>query len=126
MRGRRVLFIDDDDDLRDTFADTVRETFEAECLALDSYDGLLAHREEALGAALAILDVNLGADVPSGLDAYRWLRQEGFRGPVIFLTGHASSHPLVAEAHRIGDALVVAKPASMATLGSMMSRSEHP
>jgi FixJ family two-component response regulator len=121
MHVRRVLFLDDDDDLRDTFADIVRGTFKSDCLALGSYAELVAARSEALDCALAIVDVNLGAGVPSGIDAYRWLRHEGFLGPVVFLTGHATSHPLVAEAHRIGDAFVVAKPASIATLGSMLN-----
>jgi FixJ family two-component response regulator len=125
MRGRRVLFLDDDDDLRDTFADIARDSFDAECLAVGSYEELLAHGDEALSCALAILDVNLGPDVPSGLDAYHWLRHEGFLGPIAFLTGHAGSHPLVAQAQRIGDALVMTKPASMATLGSVLGENEH-
>jgi FixJ family two-component response regulator len=125
MHGSRVLFLDDDDDLRDTFVEIARDTFAAHCLALGSYSEMLARRDEVLSCALAILDVNLGAGVPSGVDAYRWLRQQGFLGAIVFLTGHAGSHPLVAEAHRIGDAFVVPKPASMATLESVLSRSEH-
>ena len=126
MQRRRVLFLDDDDDLRDTFVEFIAESFDGECLALRSYEELVAHRAQALSCDLAILDVNLGADVRSGIDGYRWLRGEGFRGPIVFLTGHANSHPLVADVRRIGDAIVVTKPASMATLGSVLNGSVSP
>ena len=45
----------------------------------------------------------------SGLDAYRWLRQFGFRGEVVFLTGHAAHHPLVEQARALGKAKVLAQ-----------------
>ena len=35
---------------------------------------------------------------------------EGYAGRIVFLTGHASNHPLVVEAHRIGDAEILSKP----------------
>ena len=79
-----------------------------------------------MSCTVAILDVNLGADVQSGIDAYRWLRGEGFAGPIIFLTGHANSNPQVADVRRIGDAMVVTKPASMAMLQSVLNGSVSP
>ena len=54
-------------------------------------------------------------------DAYRWLRACGFAGRIAFLTGHARSHPLVEQAHRLGDALVHEKPISAETLRSMLA-----
>ena len=62
----------------------------------------------------------MGPQVPSGLDAYGWLRKHGFDGRIVFLTGHAASHPLVVEAKRLGDAEVVGKPVSLDTLTSML------
>jgi DNA-binding response OmpR family regulator len=70
---------------------------------------------------LAILDINLGAGSPSGLAGYRWLREHEFAGRVVFLTGHARSHPLVAEASEIGDAVVYEKPMTAAQLRAIMS-----
>jgi FixJ family two-component response regulator len=58
----------------------------------------------------AILDINLGPGQPSGIDAYKWLRNNGYRGRIAFLTGHAGTHPLVIEATRIGDAEIFSKP----------------
>jgi hypothetical protein len=37
---------------------------------------------------------------PAGVDAYGWLQEHGFSGPVVFLTGHARSHPWVRRAQR--------------------------
>jgi FixJ family two-component response regulator len=115
-----VLFLDDDEDLRATFADLVRTIYDRECHGVRSYGDLLDLGDRALRCGVAILDINLGPQVPSGLDAYGWLRKHGFDGRIVFLTGHAASHPLVVEAKRLGDAEVVGKPVSLETLTSML------
>jgi FixJ family two-component response regulator len=115
-----VLFVDDDVVLRATFADLVRTIFERECHGIRSYRDLTDLGEQALHCGVAILDINLGPQAPSGLDAYGWLRKHGFGGRIVFLTGHAASHPLVVEAKRLGDAEVVGKPVSLDTLTSML------
>jgi FixJ family two-component response regulator len=76
--------------------------------------------EEALKCEVAILDINLGPNQPSGIEAYAWLRQKGYTGRIVFLTGHASNHPLVIEASRIGDAEVFSKPVEPARLRSIV------
>jgi len=119
-----VLFLDDDEDLRDTFSDLVRTVFDRDCHGLGSYRELVALGDRALGCDLAILDINLGPEVPSGLDAYGWLRKHGFAGRIVFLTGHANSHPLVVEASHLGDAEVIAKPVSFEALSSLLERRE--
>ena len=78
---------------------------------LDQYDTTVWHLQEY---------------VPSGLDAYLWLRKHGFHGRIVFLTGHAGSHPLVVEASRLGDADVVAKPISAEVLRSLLEVSHAP
>ena len=115
-----VLFLDDDDDLRATFIDLVRTIFARECHGIGSHRDLIALGDRALQCGVAILDINLGPEVPSGLDAYGWLRQHGFGGRIVFLTGHAASHPLVMEARRLGDAEVVSKPVSLVALTSLL------
>jgi FixJ family two-component response regulator len=119
-----VLFLDDDEDLRDTFSDLVRTVFDRECHGLGSCRELIALGDKALGCDVAILDINLGPEVPSGLDAYGWLRRHGFAGRIVFLTGHANSHPLVVEASHLGDAEVIAKPVSFEALSSLLERRE--
>jgi len=115
-----VLFLDDDDDLRATFADLVRTIFARECQSIGSHRDLIALGERALHCGVAILDINLGPEAPSGLDSYGWLRKHGFEGRIVFLTGHAASHPLVIEARRLGDADVVSKPVSLDRLTTML------
>ena len=107
---KRVVLLDDDDDLRWAFANMVLVLADQECLCVGSFDELVQHKDCVLKASLAILDVNLGSGAPSGLDAYRWLRRYGFSGTIVFLTGHAASQPLVVEARRLGDAQVFEKP----------------
>jgi FixJ family two-component response regulator len=115
-----VLFLDDDEDLRTTFADLVHTIFDRDCHGIRSYGDLIDLGDRALHCGVAILDINLGPQVPSGLDAYGWLRKHGFHGRIVFLTGHAASHPLVVEAKRLGDAEVVGKPVSLDRLTSML------
>jgi DNA-binding NtrC family response regulator len=71
---------------------------------------VIAHGESALKCEFAIIDINLGAGEPSGVDVYHWLRSKGFEGHIFFLTGHAKDSPIVAEATRLGDVKVFSKP----------------
>lgn len=105
-----VLFVEDDDDLRELFVLLVTVLLERRSVGVSSYDELVALGKEALKCEAAILDINLGPSRRSGIDAYVWLRQQGYRGRIAFLTGHASSHPLVVEADRLGDAEIFTKP----------------
>ena len=71
--------------------------------------------KEAIDAAqndpdLVVLDINLGSGQPSGIDAYDWLMSEHFGGRLLFLTGHAHAHPLVARAEQLRRAQVLDKP----------------
>ncbi len=107
---RRVLVLEDDDDLRTLLCELLGLGGVEGCVAAASYDALVRRGGEALGCGLALLDVNLGAGVPSGLDAYRWLQEHGFSGRTVFLSGHARSHPLVQQAHTLQDVRVLSKP----------------
>lgn len=110
-----VLLIDDDEDVLDTMGDLVR-LLGGSCVALSGFAELLERREEALRCALAIVDVNLGADEPSGLDVYTWLRAARFPGRVMFLSGYADNHPFVERARALVGARVVQKPLGLAQL----------
>jgi len=105
-----VLFVEDSDDLREMFVDLVNLVLGRRCIGVASYDELMAHADEALNCRVAIIDINLGANRPSGIDVYTWLRNNGFNGRIAFLTGHASHHPLVVEAKRMGGAAILSKP----------------
>jgi FixJ family two-component response regulator len=118
-----ILFLDDDNDLREVATDLFGLLGHT-ALGVASYDELVSLGERALKARVAVLDINLGADRPSGIDAYRWLRDQGFEGAVVFLTGHAPNHPLVAEAVRIGRARVMQKPIHLDALQELVSDSQ--
>jgi FixJ family two-component response regulator len=104
-----ILLIDDDLDLREGIIDLyAAEGYD--CLGAASFEDLLEHADKILQARLAILDVNLGAERPSGVEVYRWLKRRNFSGQVVFLTGHAAGHPLVEQVHKIEGAQVLTKP----------------
>jgi FixJ family two-component response regulator len=120
MASRYVLFVEDNDDLRELFGELIPFMLERQCVGVASYEELVALGEEALGCGVAILDINLGPNRPSGIDAYTWLRGSGYTGRIVFLTGHASNHPLVVEAQRIGDAEIFSKPIEPERLRSVV------
>lgn len=76
-------------------------------------------RGRRLACRVAILDVNLGEGQPTGVDAYEWLRAHSFAGSVVFLTGHAPTHPAVALAVKSG-ARVLAKPIKIDELHALL------
>jgi FixJ family two-component response regulator len=108
----KVLVLDDDPDLLDSLSDTIRVLAHKTPVSARSYEDLVAQRDSALECSMALLDINLGMGKPSGLDAYDFLRREGFKGEITFLTGHARTHPVVAWAHSRGHAHILQKPLS--------------
>lgn len=115
-----VLYVEDNDDLRELVVELVTVVLKRRCIGVGSYEELVGLEEEALGCSIAILDVNLGPNRRSGIDAYVWLRDNGYTGRIVFLTGHASTHPLVVEAQRIGDAEIFSKPIDRDRLRSIV------
>jgi DNA-binding NtrC family response regulator len=97
-----ILLLDDDEDLQESVADLLESVAACRVQKVGSFADLLRLDGAALACRLAILDINLGPSVPSGLDALRWLRERRFGGRVVFVTGHARGFPLVEEAHRTG------------------------
>ena len=105
-----VLFLEDNQDLRETFVELITVMLGRRCVGVGSYREVVALGKNVAACTAAILDINLGPDQPSGINAYEWLRHNGYTGRIVFLTGHASTHPLVVEATRIGDAEIYSKP----------------
>jgi DNA-binding response OmpR family regulator len=120
---QRVLVLDDDRDFCDLLAAFLEISAGAECLTVCSLSELAHRHEDVLGCDLAILDVNLGVDQPSGIDALEWLRDHAFEGRVVFLTGHARRHPrLGLEVERSG-VEVLEKPVDASTLAALVTSS---
>ncbi|WP_257451194.1 response regulator [Archangium lipolyticum] len=121
----RVLVLEDDDDLRAILCELLSLSGADGCVSARSLAELKLESAEALGCTLALLDINLGAGVPSGLDAYRWLKDNGFSGRTVFLTGHARSHPLVREALELTHVQVLSKPIESKVLLELVGSASH-
>lgn len=115
-----VLFVDDDEDLRDVMQEILRGAGVRHVVAASSLAEVKARRDEALACELAILDINLGFGEPSGVNVYEWLEHEGFAGNIIFLTGHASNDPRVQEAARLAGSVIASKPITAAAVRDMI------
>jgi DNA-binding NtrC family response regulator len=111
VANKAVLLLDDDTDLRMMMTEFFKSEG-IECVGVGSLEEMIAAGTRGLSCYLAVLDVNLGKAQPSGVEAYRWLKENSFSGRVVFLTGHARSFPAVAEAHALG-VTVLEKPVSV-------------
>ena len=115
------MFLDDNEDLRELITALLKSKLGLECLCFGTVAEFQNHLKDVLPAKLAILDINLGPTAPDGIDAFNWLMEQGFRGRVVFLTGHARTHPQVALAERSG-AEVLEKPVYPEQLISSVTR----
>jgi FixJ family two-component response regulator len=97
-----LIFLDDCEDLRLAMIGLLEARLSIKCLSLGSLKDLLDQGPLALQAKAAILDLDLGPRQPTGLDAYYWLKESGFKGDVHVLTGHGHHHPLVRIAEKEG------------------------
>jgi response regulator of citrate/malate metabolism len=116
----KILILEDDEDMRNALVDVVSTLLGWHYVAVASYGELVERRGEAMDCELAMLDVNLGADQPSGLDALEWLLRHKFPGEIVFLTGHAQSDPLVQRALEMGIATVMEKPIGLPQLSALL------
>jgi DNA-binding NtrC family response regulator len=113
-----VLILDDDHDVRLLMRNVFELLGASQSVTAASVRDMASTADAVLATKLAILDVNLGAGQPSGIDAFRWLQERNYPGKVVFLTGHARSHPLVAEAAVMG-ADVLEKPVDLDVLNRL-------
>ena len=82
---KRILMVDDDDDLREALADQLVTTEEFDVFeAANGADGLVKAKEQHYD--LVILDVGL-PDM-DGRELCRIMRKQGVKCPVLMLTGH--------------------------------------
>ncbi|WP_029057967.1 response regulator transcription factor [Stappia stellulata] len=85
MSARKILIVDDDNDLREALVEQLSlyeefETLEAETAA----KGIAA----AEGAHVDLLLMDVGLPDIDGREAVKLLRKKGFKAPIIMLTGH--------------------------------------
>jgi len=83
--SRKILIVDDDNDLRTALVEQIALHDEFEAVAVDSgAKGVQAAKAGEFD--LVIMDVGL-PDI-DGREAVRMLRKNGFKAPIIMLTGH--------------------------------------
>jgi DNA-binding NtrC family response regulator len=116
VQDSEVLIVDDDDDLRLSLSDVVEALAHRGSLSAGSADEVHRLGPRAVACGLAIIDINLGEGLPSGLDVLADLRRRGFHGRAAFLTGHARSHPDVKRAHEVEGVPVLSKPFDLSEL----------
>ncbi|MBS9477496.1 response regulator transcription factor [Ancylobacter radicis] len=83
--AQRVLVVEDDKDLRDALVEQLSLYDEFEIVAEETAQGAI-NTAEASRIDLVLMDVGL-PDM-DGREAVRKMRQNGFKAPVIMLTGH--------------------------------------
>ena len=83
--ARKVLIVDDDDELRDTLVEqlALHDDFEAE-----SVDTATKAVNAAKAGQIDLVIMDVGLPDMDGREAVRILRKNGFKAPVIMLTGH--------------------------------------
>lgn len=119
-----VLFVDDDDDLREAMQDVLGVLGVGRVVTAGSLRDLEERRGEALTCELALVDINLGRGQPNGVSVFEWLEHEGFSGRVIFLSGHAGADPSVQQAASLSGSRVASKPLTVAQLRHLIGGAE--
>jgi DNA-binding response OmpR family regulator len=118
----KVLIVDDDLDVREALADGFHLLCGVECVLAGSLKELQEERgaSAAFACRLAIVDINLGAGQPSGVDVARWLRSREFAGKIVFLTGHGLGDPRVMAAAEVTDTQILSKPIRLDVLSRLL------
>lgn len=84
---KKILLVDDDDDLREALSEQLIMTEEFDVFEADTGAGGMERTKEAL-YDLIILDVGLPDN--DGRELCRLMRKQGVKSPVLMLTGHDS------------------------------------
>src|SRR5262249_2386593 len=115
-----ITILEDDADLRSMMAEMFDVALGLKSVTARSVAQMVEKAPQGLGTRFALLDINLGPEVPTGFAAYDWLRAQHYRGRVVFLTGHADGGAL--ERSRVlGNIEVLQKPMPAEQLIALVS-----
>lgn len=107
---RTIFFLDDSEEYLDVMKVFVQAACNCEAITCSNIESMQDQIEAILKSEMAFLDINLGLNQPSGIQAYRWLKSQGYNKPVFFLTGHAKDSDEAKQAQVFDDVRVIQKP----------------
>lgn len=97
-----VVFLDDNADLCELIQSVIESQLSGDCFCFTNVAQMQNAERNVLASHVAILDIELGFQQPSGIEAYKWLKEKNYTGHIFFLTGHGLSAPLVQAAVTLG------------------------
>jgi DNA-binding NtrC family response regulator len=121
LNMKRILFLDDSKDLCKLMENMFDLMGFTDVNCFNSYEEISKLPVDKLNFDLAFLDVNLGNDVPTGIDVFSYLLKHDFQGKVIFLTGHGRSYPALQKTLEHPNVRVLEKPTDIGTIEAILN-----
>lgn len=107
---KKILLLDDDKSLCSLLNMLFTELGVPDTVFIHSFDELMKYESDLNRFDMIFLDVNLGSNNPSGIDAFNWLMEHHYINEIVFFTGHANSFPVVKKALDYAKVSVLEKP----------------
>lgn len=121
VRMRKILFLDDDKSLCFLMQELYEDNKEVNIATVNSFQEFVEMEPGLQDFDVIFLDVNLGHETYSGLDAFAWLQKHNFNKKIVFFTGHAQAYPEVKVAIKKPNVFVLEKPATLAQIEKMIN-----
>ena len=117
---RTILIVDDDDELREALVEQLALHEEFETVAVNcGTKGV----QEAKGGQIDLVLMDVGLPDVDGREAVRILRKNGFKAPIIMLTGHDTDSDTILGLESGANDYVSTRPARMRSSSSGLTRS---
>ena len=117
---RRIAYIDDDNDVLETFNEVLSEYYEVEI-----FKSPICFIEAARGKSFDAILIDLNMPKMSGLEMIKSLNQEGIKIPSVVFSGYLNQE-VRHEFHQLGVSRLIEKPASVEDLVSAIDDVFHP
>jgi CheY-like chemotaxis protein len=116
LKDASVLFVDDSEDIRLLISYSLMSLGLKRCVLAGSLDQVQQLSDEALKTNIALLDINLGPNLPTGQDVYKWLIGNNYQGRIAFLTGYSIDDNMLDGRIDTTKTPVLTKPVPLKTL----------
>jgi response regulator RpfG family c-di-GMP phosphodiesterase len=117
---KKIFFLDDSPDFLFLAKKFVENRCDCLALTTENFESTKKNESSILDTDIAFLDINLGANSPSGVDVYHWMRNKGYKKPIYFLTAHAESSSEIRSIEASGEVTVLSKPLRPDTLKNII------